>query len=294
MRIGDKEYSRGLYCHAVSKVDVRLPGPGKSFTAVVGLDHNDDTAHGKGSVIFTVKVKDKVAFQSEVMRYGTPGREVNVDLGGRGHLHAGDWRCRRRHRLGPVRLGRRQGDAGGRERALAGRHASPGPPRLSRPRPRSSGPARCPSPSSMTGNRPTTCWRSGRRRLPGRNWIPPALSTRSPGPIRAPAWRSAASRSNTLISRSPNGRSSSRTRARRTRPILENLQALDAKFERGAEGEFTLHGNKGDWCAPQSYEPYHLTLGPGSRNSLRARRRPSRPTAPEAGPTSISRCPAAA
>ena len=82
MRIGDKEYSRGLYCHAISKVEVRLPGPGKSFTAVVGLDHNDDTAHGKGSVVFTVKVRDKVAFQSEVMRYGTPGREVNVDLAG--------------------------------------------------------------------------------------------------------------------------------------------------------------------------------------------------------------------
>ena len=57
-------------------------------------------------------------------------------------------------------------------------------------------------------------------------------------------------------------------------PILENLQALDAKFERGAEGEFTLHGNKGDWCVPQSYEPYHRTLGPSSSNSLRARRRP--------------------
>jgi hypothetical protein len=63
-------------------VEVRLPGPGKSFTAVVGLDHNDDTAQGKGSVIFTVKVRDKLAFQSEVMRFGTPGREVNVDLAG--------------------------------------------------------------------------------------------------------------------------------------------------------------------------------------------------------------------
>lgn len=51
-------------------------------------------------------------------------------------------------------------------------------------------------------------------------------------------------------------------------PILENLQALDAKFDRGAQGEFTLHGSKGDWCAPQSYEPYQLTLGPRSNNSF--------------------------
>ena len=51
-------------------------------------------------------------------------------------------------------------------------------------------------------------------------------------------------------------------------PILENLQALDARFERRADGEFTLHGNKGDWCVPQSYEPYLLKLGPSSHNSF--------------------------
>ena len=82
MKIGDQEYARGLYCHAISQVAVQLPGPGRSFTAVVGLDHNEDTARGKGSVVFTVKVKDKVAFQSEVMRFGTPGHKVNVELGG--------------------------------------------------------------------------------------------------------------------------------------------------------------------------------------------------------------------
>lgn len=44
MKIGDQEYARGLYCHAVSRVEVRLPGPGRRFTAMVGLDHNEDTA----------------------------------------------------------------------------------------------------------------------------------------------------------------------------------------------------------------------------------------------------------
>jgi hypothetical protein len=29
--------------------------------------------------------------------------------------------------------------------------------------------------------------------------------------------------------------------------IRENIQALAATFERGAAGEFVLHGNKGDW-----------------------------------------------
>ena len=46
--------------------------------------------------------------------------------------------------------------------------------------------------------------------------------------------------------------------------ILENIQGLDTKFERKGEGEFVLHGNKGDWCAPEGYEPYQNTLGPGT------------------------------
>ena len=83
--IGEKEFSRGLYCHAVSQVEVRLPGPGKRFTALVGLDHNEDTARGKGSVIFTVRIMEKVAFQSEVMRFGTPALAVDVNHQSRIH-----------------------------------------------------------------------------------------------------------------------------------------------------------------------------------------------------------------
>ena len=37
---------------------------------------------GRRNLVFTVKVGDKVAFQSDVMRFGTPGREVDVDLKG--------------------------------------------------------------------------------------------------------------------------------------------------------------------------------------------------------------------
>ena len=37
LKIGDKEYTRGLYVHANSKVVVYLPSPGKRFTATVGV-----------------------------------------------------------------------------------------------------------------------------------------------------------------------------------------------------------------------------------------------------------------
>jgi alpha-galactosidase len=82
LRIGDKEFSRGLYCHAVSKVLVTLPSPGKSFSAIVGVDSNPDTRNGKSSVVFSVSIGDKVLFKSDVLRVNSPGVPVAVDLGG--------------------------------------------------------------------------------------------------------------------------------------------------------------------------------------------------------------------
>ena len=72
LKLGNKTYSRGLYCHAVSKVEVTLPGPGRRFTAEVGLDHNDDTLRGRGSVVFSVTVAGGVAFRSGIMKVNTP------------------------------------------------------------------------------------------------------------------------------------------------------------------------------------------------------------------------------
>ena len=45
-------------------------------------------------------------------------------------------------------------------------------------------------------------------------------------------------------------------------PILENIQGLDTRFERSAEGEFVLHGIRGDSCVAESFRPYTLELGP--------------------------------
>jgi len=51
-------------------------------------------------------------------------------------------------------------------------------------------------------------------------------------------------------------------------PILQEIQGLDARWERAAEGEFVLHGIKGDFCTADSFEPYQRTLGPGSVNKF--------------------------
>jgi len=82
LKLGERDFERGLYCHAISRVLVRLPAPGKRFTAVVGLDRNDDTMRGKGSVIFSVTVRDAVAFKSDVMRVDSAARAVDLDLAG--------------------------------------------------------------------------------------------------------------------------------------------------------------------------------------------------------------------
>jgi alpha-galactosidase len=82
LRIVDKEYTRGLYCHAVSAVVVKLPGPGKTLSAIAGVDSNDQTRPGRGSVVFSLRASGKEAFRSDVMREGMAGVPVQVDLGG--------------------------------------------------------------------------------------------------------------------------------------------------------------------------------------------------------------------
>jgi len=82
LNLAGTKYTRGLFCHAVSKVVVRLPGPGKTFSAVVGVDSNEQTSGGRGSVVFSVSVGGKEAFKSGVLREGMTPVPVAVDLGG--------------------------------------------------------------------------------------------------------------------------------------------------------------------------------------------------------------------
>ncbi len=83
LKLGVQEYRRGLYCHAASRLVVRLPRPGRTLTAVIGVDHNENTQAGGGSVHFSVDLEKKEVFRSELMRGGgRPGRPISVDLNG--------------------------------------------------------------------------------------------------------------------------------------------------------------------------------------------------------------------
>ena len=82
MRLADKSYTRGLYCHATSKVIVRLPAEGAEFTAVAAVDSNEQTSGGRGSVHFAVQVDGEERFKSPVLREGMAAVPVRVDLKG--------------------------------------------------------------------------------------------------------------------------------------------------------------------------------------------------------------------
>jgi alpha-galactosidase len=45
-----------------------------------------------------------------------------------------------------------------------------------------------------------------------------------------------------------------------TTPILQDIQGLDISISRTNGPEFVLNGNRGDFCAADSYEPYQITL----------------------------------
>ena len=83
LQIADKQYDRGLYCHAPSRINVFLPSPAKRFSGVVGIDTNaDSTRSGAGSVRFHVEVGGRELFATDVLHGSEEGVEADVDLGG--------------------------------------------------------------------------------------------------------------------------------------------------------------------------------------------------------------------
>lgn len=82
LRIGEHEFTRGLACHADSKIIVRLPAPGKILTSYIGLDDNEQTHTGQGSVTFGVRVGGRRLFRSGVYGVGTEAGLAEVELHG--------------------------------------------------------------------------------------------------------------------------------------------------------------------------------------------------------------------
>ena len=82
LRIGNQSFHRGLYCHAHSQIVVQTGHRGGVFSAVVGVDSNEQTIGGRGSVHFAVQAGGRERFKSPLLREGAAGAVVKVALDG--------------------------------------------------------------------------------------------------------------------------------------------------------------------------------------------------------------------
>jgi len=259
LRIAGTNFSRGLLGHAPSKIVVRLPGPGDTFTAVVGLDSNEQTSGGRGSVDFSVEVAGSEKFRSGVRREGMAGQPVRVNLGGAtefvlrgdetadgfGWDHA-DWV----EAKVTLRDGREVwlDDLAVRD-AESERHATEPPF------------------SFVYDGRASSEWLAqwqqertsrpldARRTERTRRWTDPRTGLQ----VRwvAVEYADFPTVEWTLYF---NNTGTNDT------PILSDIQALDFSLKRPAEGEFVLHHLTGDNCTADSYQPHALPLAPKSEH----------------------------
>ncbi len=252
MKIVGTHYTRGLYCHAVSKVIVRLPSPGKTFTAVAGVDSNEQTSGGRGSVVFSVSVGGKEKFRSGVMREGMSAVPVKVDLGGATEftLEVGD---------AGDGISCDQSDwADAKAMLMDGSEIWLGDlPFVGQRSPYTTEP-----PFSFTyGGKPSDelfkKWelqRSERKLDEQRTEITLTYTDAATGlVVRCVAleYHDFPTVEWTVYLKN--------TGAADT-PILSDVQALDARFERDAYGEFVLHHHTGSPCTPTDYQPHQTTL----------------------------------
>jgi alpha-galactosidase len=257
MNISGQQYTRGLYCHAVSKLIVRLSGPADRFEAVAGVDSNDQTSGGRGSVVFSVSQGGKVAWQSEVMHEGMPGVPVSVDLAGAREFtldvsDAGDG------------IGCDQSDwADARVVLKDGEEVWLGD-----------------LPLISAQRRPYDTERFFAFTYDG---IPSSEFLASWKLERAQRQLDALRTEHTLIYTDPKTGLSVRcvgiayrdfptvewtlyfkNGGSQDTPILSDIEAINTNFDRSAAQEFVLHRHKGDDCTADSFQPFTETLKPGT------------------------------
>jgi alpha-galactosidase len=261
LKLGGKVYVRGFYCHANSKIAVRLPGPGKVFSASVGVNSNYMTIPGRGSIVCSVHAGGKEAFRSPVLREGMAPLPIRVDLNGSSEFTV------------------EVGDAGDgiscdqsawvdAQVALAdGKTVWLGDLPVVEPR------------TGMYGTEPFFSFNYGGR--PSAEFL--KKWNRSQTSRKLDDCRT----EHTVIFTEPQGSLVARCVAIEYRdfptvewtvalknagnadtPIIDSIEALDARLERGGAAEFTLHHHTGDNCTPDSYQPHTLELAPKSEHGF--------------------------
>jgi alpha-galactosidase len=257
LRIGDARYTRGLYCHAKSQLLVRLAKPATTLHAVLGVDRNEQTQPGRGSVVFIVEANGKELFRSETVREGMPGVPLEVNLSGAREFtlavsdaedgiscDQADW----------ADLSVVMDD--GQRLALSDL------PLLDASAP---SPALTPPFSFVYGDKPFAelCadWQVARQTRPlddarlQHELIYTDAKTGLVVRCVAIEYQDFPTVEWTMYLRNT-GQSDT--------PLLTDIQPLDVTCQHGPGAEFVLHHHRGDLCTPDSYEPFSVTLGPNA------------------------------
>ena len=260
LRLGPRDYTHGLYCHAFSKITVRLPGPGERFTATVGVDSNDQTSGGRGSVDFSVQVGGQEKFRSGVLREGMPAKAVEVLLGGASQFvlqveptpdgiacDQADWADAK------VTL------QDGRELWLADLplDESAGSEPLSTAPPFSFSYGGLASGDLLSGWKLTRSSRVVDAARTERTLVYTDPKTGLVVRCVSVEYQDFPSVEWTLYFKNSGTNDT---------PILSDIQALDAVWSRHGQTECALHHHSGDDCTPDSYEPHRLVLAPRSEH----------------------------
>ncbi|MBN1443414.1 MAG: NPCBM/NEW2 domain-containing protein, partial [Planctomycetes bacterium] len=65
LRIGEKSFERGLGAHSVGRIRIQSPEPIERIAGWVGVDLNERTSGGRGSVTFAVSAGGREVFRSK-------------------------------------------------------------------------------------------------------------------------------------------------------------------------------------------------------------------------------------
>jgi alpha-galactosidase len=252
MQIADRKFDHALFCHAPGRVRVRLPGPARSFSAVVGILTNP--ASQGGSIVFSVDVGGTRLFSSAVMHRGEAGAPVNVELNGARDFIisvgcAGDGLSSDQGVWGDARVALADGkelfisDLPLRDPLTAGRSAE------------------TPPFSFWYGDQHSD------RLLPGWKLQEEREASNARKTTRVRTYtdpKTGLAVRNTVVEYADfptvEWTLSFKNTGTGATPILEGILPLDTRFERDASGEFLLHHFIGSPCQANDYEPLETKL----------------------------------
>lgn len=259
--IGGKQYNKGLYCHANSRLMITLPEPARSFTAQVGIDSNDNTKSGRGSVRFQVKAGDRELWQSPLLIEGLAPVKVDIPLDGAKtfELLIDD---------GGDDISHDQADwAEARVTLESGRTLYLSDLPIIEPNPTvwSTEPFISFDYDGKNSREFLSTWQFNRsqeiqddtKTAYTLSWTDP--KTQLEAVVKAVEYNDYPTVEWTLYF---TNHSSSET------PIISNIKVIDTAFRKLGSKEFTLNYNRGDECTAESFEPFQEELKPGTTKHI--------------------------